>query len=154
MTSPIQHRLNKASELEIRRHLLECDPDFVPPLSGRVDIASYARKIATKATRFEAWHEDSLIGLVAAYCNDTDSRVAYVTSVSVVRGWMGRGVASQLLTRCLEHAKASQMTVVRLEVGQANAPAIRLYEDKGFVAEQASPPFVTMTLHLGDRGTR
>lgn len=154
MTSPIRYRLNEACELEIRRHLRECDPDFVPPLSGRVDIASYARKIATRATRFEAWHDDSLIGLVAAYCNDRDSRTAYVTSVSVLRGWMGKGIASQLMTRCLEHAKASQMTVVKLEVAQANAPAISLYEDKGFVAEQASPPFVTMTLQLSDWGTR
>jgi ribosomal protein S18 acetylase RimI-like enzyme len=154
MTSSIQYRLNEASELEIRRHLLECDPDFVPALSSRVDIASYAHRISTKATRFEAWHEDSLVGLVAAYCNDADSRIAYVTSVSVLRGWMGRGIASQMMTRCLEHARASAMTAVKLEVAQANAAAIRLYEDKGFVADQASPPFVTMTLYLSDWGTR
>lgn len=154
MTSAIRYRLNEASELEIGRHLRECDADFVPPLSGRVDIASYAHRIATRATRFEAWHEDSLVGLVAAYCNDRDSRIAYVTSVSVLRGWMGRGIASQMLTRCLEHAKAAEMTVVRLEVAQANAPAIRLYQDQGFVAGEASPPFVTMTLHLSDWGKR
>ena len=154
MSSSIRYRLNEASELEIRRHLLECDPDFVPPLSSRVDIAGYAGRIAAKATRFEAWHEGSLVGLVAAYCNDRDSRIAYVTSVSVLRGWMGRGIASQLMTRCLEHAKASEMTAVKLEVAQANAPALRLYEAQGFVADPASPPFVTMTLHLSDWGTR
>src|SRR5687768_14760257 len=120
MSFPVEYCSNQATELQIERHLLECDSDFVPPLSQRVDITGYARKIAAQAMRFEAWREGMLIGLTAAYCNDMDSRIAYVTSVSTLREWMGRGIASQLMTRCLDHAKASGMQLISLQVGEAN----------------------------------
>ena len=55
MNSTIKFFLNKASETDIAEHLEACDADFVPPLTGRVEINSYAKKIVSKATRFEAW---------------------------------------------------------------------------------------------------
>ena len=70
MRAEIDYLSNKASEAEIAEHLSRCDADFVPPLSGRVEINEYAKKIANKATRFEAWSGGMLVSLVAAYCND------------------------------------------------------------------------------------
>src|SRR5262245_939988 len=36
--------LNKAGTAQIGEHLLRCDTDFIPPLSGRVEINDYAQK--------------------------------------------------------------------------------------------------------------
>ena len=69
---------NKASEIEIAEHLTRCDTDFVPPLSGRVEINDYVQKIFGKATTFEAWSSGALVGLVATYCNDQEKRIAYI----------------------------------------------------------------------------
>ena len=144
----IEYLLNKASAEHIAAHLRHCDADFVPPLSGRVDIKDYALKMASNATRFEAWSGDELIGLVAAYCNDRVKCVAYITSVSLLKEWTGQGIATRLLDQCVEHARVSGMRQICLEVAQANTPAINLYEKSGFVVIKATGPFVGMNLNL------
>jgi len=150
MIAPVEYLSNKASGPEIARHLSRCDADFAPPLSSRVEITEYARKIAGKAARFEAWSGGALIGLVAAYCNDRERRIAYITNVSVLREWTGRGIAARLLRRCIEHARGTGMRRIRLEVESDNAPAIKLYARSGFIAGEAAPPFIRMDLYLGN----
>jgi len=150
MNAAIEYRLNETSAAQIAEHLSRCDADFVPPLSGRVKIEDYATKIASKATRFEAWSGSTLVGLVAAYCNDREKRVAFITSVSVLREWTGKGMAANLMSHCVEYAKASGMRQISLEVAADNSPAIKLYEDSGFIADRSSAPFVRMKLNLGE----
>lgn len=148
MSKVVDYLLNKASEAEIAEHLQACDADFVPSLSGRAEIKSYAKKIAGKAMRFEAWSGGALVGLVAAYCNDQESRIAYITSVSVLKTWTGKGIAARLLGQFVEHARSSDMRRIRLEVASDNTPAIKLYEKSGFIINKANAPFVSMDLYL------
>ena len=148
MSAAVEYLSNKASEAEIAEHLSRCNADFVPPLSGRLEINAYARKIASKAVRFEAWYCDTLAGLAAAYFNDQEKRIAYITSVSVLKEWTGKGIAARLVGQCVEHAKISGMRQISLEVASGNTPAIRLYKKSGFVAGKASAPFVSMNLYL------
>ena len=140
--------MNKASAAQIEEHLSRCDADFVPPLSGRVEIKSYAEKIANKAIRFEAWLGGTLVGLVATYCNDQDKHIAYITSVSVLREWTSNGIAASLMGQCVEYAKSLGIQQISLEVGARNITAIKLYEKSGFVTGKADAPFVTMNLLL------
>lgn len=148
MKASIDYLLNKASTAEIAEHLTRCDADFVPRLSHRVEINCYAQKIASKAMRFEAWSGDTLVGLVAAYCNDQEKRIAYLTSVSVLRAWTNNGIAARLVGQCVEYAKTSGMRQISLEVASGNTPATSLYEKIGFVAGKGKAPFITMDLCL------
>lgn len=151
MNTPlVEYRLNVATSDEIAKHLRKSDADFVPPLSERVEISDYANKIVSKATRFEAWSAGTLIGLVAAYNNDMEARIAHITSVSVIRERMGKGIASRLMVQCIEHAKSCGMRLISLEVAKSNAPAIKLYEKYGFIANDAKTPMARMELHLND----
>ena len=147
MNEPVQYRSNSATWQEIAAHLARCDADFVPPLAGRVEIDAYAQKIAAAAMRFEAWDEAVLAGLVAMYRND-QARTGFITSVSVLRERTGQGIAAALMKHCIEHAAASGLRQVRLEVGRDNAPALRLYAARGFVVENDGAAFVTMVLDL------
>ncbi len=148
MNELVEYDLNKASEAEIAGHLRACDADFVPPLSGRTDINGYAHKIAGKAMRLEAWSGGMLIGLLAVYCNDQENRIAYITSISVISEWAGKGIAARLMKQCTEYAKALGMRQINLEVAGNNTPALRLYEKIGFVTGKANAPFVGMNLYL------
>ena len=148
MIASHQFLLNKASAAQIAEHLLSCDADFVPPLSARVDIGDYATKIVGNATRFEAWSGGTLVGFLAAYCNNQETRIAYITSVSVLNAWTAKGIAARLMDQCIEHAKSSGMQQITLEVAGDNTPAIRLYEERGFLAGRAHTPFLTMNLYL------
>lgn len=149
-TPLVEYGVNVATADEIAEYLQKSDADFVPPLSGRVEICDYARKIANHATRFEAWSAGTLIGLVAAYNNDFEARIAHITSVSVIREWTGKGIASRLVAQCIEHAEASGMRLITLEVARDNGPAIKLYEKYGFTANDEQKPMAKMELHLND----
>lgn len=148
MSEQIEFCLNKASEAEIADHLLRCDACFVPPLSGRVDIVGYAHKIASKATRFEAW-DSALVGLVAVYCNNGERRTAYITSISVLQGWQGRGIASRLLEQCIVQAREQGFVCVELEVDGENVSATKLYGKKGFTIVRMNGQAAIMRLDIG-----
>ena len=144
----INYLANTASEEQIVEHLLNCDADFVPTLSERVEIPAYAHKIVSKATRFEAWSNGTLVGLVAAYCNDKETRITHITSVSALKEWTGKGIAARLIDYCIAHAKAAGMQKIGLEVAATNVPAIKLYKKSGFVVGKLDEPLVPMTLYL------
>ncbi|MEO8119439.1 MAG: GNAT family N-acetyltransferase [Rhodoferax sp.] len=148
MSVAVEYLANRASETQIAEHLLCCNADFVPTLSERVEIRDYAQKIASNATRFEAWSNGTLVGLVAAYCNDHEARIVHITSVSVLREWAGKGIAAKLMNQCNEYAKTAGMWRISLEVAAHNAPAIKLYEKCGFIAGKVTDTCVLMNLYL------
>src|SRR5438477_2194200 len=67
----IEFREGTATQEDIQTHLEARDVDFSPRLSLKVDIGDYSRKINARAQTFEAWFGDTLVGLVAAYMNDS-----------------------------------------------------------------------------------
>lgn len=148
MTAVIEYACNKASPAELVQHLLCCDSNFTPPLSARLEIIDYSKKISSKATRFEAWAGNWLVGLVAAYCNDHKTHVVYITSVSVLKERMGEGIAAYLMTKCVENARALGMRQISLEVASDNIPAVNLYKKIGFVTENTNGLFVIMRMYL------
>lgn len=140
--------VNAASVAQITDHLQSCDANFIPPLSTRVDIAAYSQKIGVRAVRFEAWSSDLLVGLVAAYFNDIEGRVAHITNVSVPRTWGGQGIASRLLRHCIDHGSRASAVEFRLEVAADNFAARRLYSRAGFQTTDPQTSNATMFLKL------
>lgn len=140
-----EYRRDSASAGQLAALLRRCDAAFVPPLSTRVDIDAYAVKIAAHAVRFEAWAGAAPVALLAAYCNDAEAGVAYITSVSVAPEWARRGIAGTLLSACIRHARGAGMGQLALEVDAANTPALGLYRQHGFTA---GPGAGRMTLNL------
>lgn len=138
----------RATREIIAAHLVCCDNAFTPPLSSRVDIDSYALKIIEKAERFEAWVENSLIGLVAAYCNSSERNTAFITSVSVLPDWQGQKIAEQLMANCLDAAGRLGCTRIELEVDEENGRAIALYEKYGFTIVSQNDNVRKMTTKL------
>ena len=148
MKDAIVYRTDTASRAAITEHLQHCDADFLPPLSSRVEINNYVTKIMDNAVRLEAWSGTLLTGLLAVYCNNHDTRIAFITSVSVVKIWTGRGIAASLLQQCIAQARLSGMEQIVLEVGVENDPAINLYKKTGFTTNAKNASFVTMSLNL------
>jgi ribosomal protein S18 acetylase RimI-like enzyme len=141
-----EFRVNTGSMGEIARHLLQCDADFVPPLSERVDICAYAEKITRYATRFEAWAGPDLAGLLAAYYNDRARGTAFITSISVLRSLHGKGIGSQLMNRCTSYASDQGFTRIELQVFKASDRALIFYEKLGFIVSAVHEGTVTMSL--------
>jgi GNAT superfamily N-acetyltransferase len=150
MSEFVKYCIGRASEAEVADHLHICDVAFVPKLSSRVNIDSYAKKIFQNADRFEAWAGDKMTGLVAVYCNspNRDLGVAFITSVSVLPGWHGRGIASRLIESCIEKVRDSNFNCICLEVDVENRIAVLLYEKHGFFKSDEAKSIQKMTLKL------
>ena len=137
-----------SSEVEVTTHLRLCDDAFDPTLSSRIEIGDYACKIVGKAMRFEAWHENKLAGMVAAYCNQVNNGCAFITSVSVLPECQGLGIASQLVLNCLCYVRKGGFQRIELEVNNLNHNAINLYKKHGFSIVQMNGVIVLMDLEI------
>lgn len=137
-----------ASREEIYVHLCVCDGNYKPNLHERVDILDYSNKIFENSVTFEAWSNKSLVGLVAAYLNDVSGRTGYITNVSIMKKFMGKGIATALIAMCIEKSKKNNIKIMELEVFRGNIPAINLYRKFGFRTFQASDDSILMKLYL------
>ena len=142
------YKENSASEVQIAEHLMHCDAGFKETLSNLVEIEDYINKIYNNATRFEAWADNILIGLVAVYCNNHVTHIAHITNVSVIARCTGIGIATKLMTQCVKHAKKVNMQQISLQVAAHNTTAIDLYKKMGFVVGRSNEAFIAMTLNL------
>ena len=129
----IDYKIKSASVSEIAKHLKAVSNFFIPPLHEVVEIENYAVKIFNFAETFEAWSQGKLIGLVAAYLNDFNNKLGFITSVSVIKEFTKLGISSILLDMCINVAIENKLKVIKLEVHKKNDNAIALYEKKGFI---------------------
>jgi ribosomal protein S18 acetylase RimI-like enzyme len=123
---------------------MECDRDFIPNLSSRINISDYSVKLFNDAKRFEAWNGSELVGLVAAYFNDTETLSVYITNVSVKKEFQRQGIARSLVIKCTNDAMVGGFKDVCLEVAPNNNPALAMYKSIGFlkVVNEAAPVFM------------
>lgn len=148
MIATIDYRSDTASAQQVAAHFTRCDAAFLTLLRQRVEIGDYANKIVNKARRLEAWSDSGMIGLVAVYCNDHENHVAHITSVTVEYEWTRKGIASNLIRRCVALANSCGMRKLSIEVADSNTAAISLYGKFGFVRGAVNGQFISMALKL------
>ena len=102
-----------------------------PNLSQRVCIDEYLEKLAKNAEVIIIRSEQSIIGFLAAYMNNTTEKIAYISLIGVTSSFMGKGIGSKLFDCCVNMAKEKGMTKLRLEVDNDNISAIKFYEKHG-----------------------
>lgn len=119
----------RGSVEDYEAHLKACDALFPTALSERIDLHEYARKLHDRATSFELWDDDQLIGLLAAYF-DTD--VAFISHICVLPE-APKGSGHDLLIRLLDEAAWQQKQLIRLHVETTNTHAISFYGKHGFI---------------------
>jgi ribosomal protein S18 acetylase RimI-like enzyme len=146
------YKRNTATRAEIHAHLQECDDNFDPPLSSRVDLIAYSAKIHENSVTFEAWDNQVLVGMMNAYFNDMENNFGYITNVSVIKDHMGKGIAAALLEECMEYAREHHFARIKLEVSKNNDRAIHLYEKAGFRGLEARDNTVLMNYEVASAG--
>lgn len=114
------------------------------------NLAGYVASAFTPARQYEEVHDPRLTYLIAA--SDDGAIVGYavlradapdpaVTGEAPIELWRfyvdhtmhGRGVAGQLMTACIETARARDAATLWLGVWERNPRAIRFYEKWGFI---------------------
>ncbi len=141
----MKYTLNKSTQEDVLQHLQAAADTFIPPLSNRVELAAFAKKIVDKTMRFEAWDGEDLVGLVSCYCNQAD---AFINNVSVLTKYTRKGIAGNLMSYCLDFVKKAEFKKVKLEVDIENFAAMSLYEKFGFKEVKTEQHTMEMTHSL------
>lgn len=94
-------------------------------------LKGYSRKLFENAYLFIARMDREVVGLVAMYANNFDTKECYISSVSVKI--CRKGIATNLLANAISFASQEGFKSILLEVDDVNTPAISLYEKLGFV---------------------
>lgn len=132
----IEYKIGVGSQNEIYLHLLDCDKFFIPKLSEKINISEYSEKIFNKAINFEAWDNERLIGLLSMYINEEDTSFGYITNVSIINEYKNRGIASNLLKKCIKYSKDINLNWISLKVDTKNVSAVNLYNKFNFIKEK------------------
>ena len=148
--SNIQYSINRTTLLQIIEHLTACDSGFIPALSTQVKLDQYSQKILENATRFEAFSNNQLVGLMACYFNDYKKQIGFITNVSVMSAFNGKGIAKNLLSRLLEFAAKNNFYAINLEVNKLNLPALSLYKSFGFTLTNEKHSVLEMTIQISN----
>jgi ribosomal-protein-alanine N-acetyltransferase len=131
--SKIIYKRGTASKKDIVEHLYRCASNFEPPLDSYTNIEEYGSKIFEHAKTFEAWENNILIGLVAVYYNDMETRIGFITNVSVVKEKQGLGIAHILIENAIDYGKEKNFVQVDLEIKDINNTKVfNLYKNLGF----------------------
>lgn len=139
---------NMANQNQIYEHLIACKDCFIPPLSNLVDIKQYSEKLRINAYTFEAWKDDILVGLIAVYCNDFVNKIAFITNVSVMKEYIGQGIAKQLIINAIYRLSEIGFYFIKLEVNEDNKNAIFLYKKFHFTELSRSNSTIKMVYNF------
>lgn len=142
------YSVKTANEIQILEHLKLCSSSFYPELDSTVNLEEYAQKIYEKSVTFEAWNDKKLIGLIAVYLNDNDTLKAYITNVSLLTLYTGKGVASHLMKIALDYSLAKGFKTISLRVHKMNTNAINLYKKFAFNTIDTDKEFNIMIYKL------
>lgn len=132
--------------------LRETDNEFKHPLSEKVDLEDYARKLSQYSSFSYCIDQNEMIGMISCYTNRPPE--GYISNVCVKSKFQGRGVFGNLLKRLLKEVVALGIDVIRLEVDEDNVTAQSVYLKNGFVfCGNASPSTYFMELKKNQNGT-
>lgn len=91
--------------------------DFLPPLLPRIDVDF-------------CMDGDKMVGIVAAYCNNMETKVAYIPLVCVDVEYRGQHIATELMNRAISLVKSRGMQKIGIHTN--NKFAKSMYVKMGF----------------------
>ena len=125
------------SELEINR-------DFI--YLSDYKVQSYLRKI-DEFSIFEKYYiKSNLVGFISFYCNNKETKEAFITLVLVDHNYRGMNIAMKLMTRVIEKVKEKGFLKCGLEVRADNVNAIKLYSKIGFSESYRKGDIISMSI--------
>jgi len=118
---------------EIYDILVLFDDSFPRPLSKRLELSEYATKLFDNAIVKALYSDGEIVGFIAYYCNDSNTKTAFLAQLAVSDIKKKKGLGSILLDDCMSHCIEKKMNFIRCEVDNNNENAISFYRKKGFV---------------------
>lgn len=109
-----------------------CDAAFKNPVINKENKKELIIKIANNAFIIYA-HNNNILGYIAFYANDKNTKEAYITLIAVKPGKQNNGIGTNLINECIYTSRKHGMKKLALKVDKDNENAIKFYESNGFM---------------------
>ena len=123
---------------------LHINRDFLP-LSDS-EIEGYLSKIDSISIFEKYYIENNLAGFISFYCNNEESKEAFMTLLLVDHNYRGMNIATKLMTRVIEKVKEKGFLKCGLEVKADNVNAIKLHSKIGFSENYRKGDIISMSI--------
>lgn len=132
--------IEKCNDLKSICDFLEKVDKLLPvPLSERVDLLEYAKKIITNGKALVIRNDEMIIAGTFFYCNDAMEKNAYLTLLSTLPAFEGKGCAQALMLEMENECRRNGMQRIHLDTELTNKRAISLYSKNGYQITQITP---------------
>ena len=131
------------TEKQIEKFLLEVDKEFPVPLSSKVDLKEFSKKLFEKATVITETKDNKIVSMIAGYTENTENNLAYISILATNKDYRGQGFAGKLLDKFIAVCKQKGLNGVHLYAVRTNENALAVYNKRGFteyVVENESRP--------------
>lgn len=118
------------SEARLYSLLSKLDSSYASPVSTRVNLSSYVKKLSHYADIVVASVDSEDIALCAFYTNTPPN--GYISTIVVLEGFQKNGLGTTLIEFVKEIAKEKGCTKLGLEVFSQNYKARSFYLKQGF----------------------
>lgn len=122
---------NSSDKNRIYSFLIKVDNQYHTPLSQRVDLHSYAKKLAINAYNFFLMEASVDIAHAAIYHNKPKS-VVFLSNIAILEKYAGDGLGSLLLEKIEEFSIANNVKTISLEADADSKKLKGFYVGKGF----------------------
>lgn len=133
----MKYSFSKLSFEQVHKFLIETDNEFATPLSSKVNIEEYAKKLSDFSHFAYCTDDDNIIGMISCYVNNPP--LGYISNVCVKSEYQNMGIFSSMFSTLIDSLKQLGIKILKLEVDNDNTKAQKVYLKKGFaVSTQAS----------------
>ena len=127
----MEFKLSTLTYEEVLRFLKETDNEFQLPLSAKVDLLSYAKKLSEFSMFSYCVENEMIVGMISCYMNRPPE--AYISNVCVRSEFRKRGLFLTMFNNLLNCLKELHFSSIRLEVANDNTIARTVYSKLGFL---------------------
>lgn len=111
--------------------LQKTDSMSIPPLSHRLNLYEFAKKITANATLFEYIDKDEIVAMNAVYVNKMPLD-SFATSLAVLSEYEGYGLGAKLIIKAIKYCKEQGSEGYRLQMRYSNTIMLHFYLNRGF----------------------
>ena len=119
---------------ELYSFLRLSDKEFDIPLSDKLDLEVYARKLWENSTCITCREDGVIVGMLNCYTNRPPQ--GYISNVCILGDYQGKGIFVQMFSELCSVCHSRGITEILLQVNKGNHKAIKSYSKLGFVEHE------------------
>lgn len=141
----LQLTIPKIEKGDLLKFLEEVNHEFSPSLDYKVVLRDYVTKIQEQASVMIETDRSGICGMVVFYCNNQETKLAYISLVGVSVRACSQGIASRLVKSVCEYINTKEF--YKIGIHSNNPSAIRIYQQLGFsIVEDEERKYMEMAL--------